>query len=97
MIFDTRIIVISQLATTVIGFPYKKANFRDLTRNIMACINNKSDNRKFLNKYVIENVKMLGSLEKGIVHSLEEWKKMKSLNPEVEIGEPKLYKFNINL
>ena len=56
----------------------------------MACIN-KSDNRNFLDRYVIENVKMLGSLEKRIVHSLKEWKKMKPLNPEVEIGEPNCY------
>ena len=34
-IFDTRIIVISQLATTVLGFSYKKVKFRYLTRNII--------------------------------------------------------------
>ena len=48
MIFDTRIIVISQLATTVMGFPNKKKDeFRDLTRKYHSRTK-KSDIRKFL-------------------------------------------------
>ena len=71
MIFDTRIIVISQLATTVMGFIYKKKNeFRDLTRKYHS-LTKKSDIRKFLDTNVIENCTILGSLQKRTAHLLK--------------------------